>query len=62
MDLMGLQQQAEAAMHELAKKLVALKESEGVLSDGALRNYLQVSCILNVANLFKRMNTVKLIS
>jgi len=29
-------------MHDLAKHLVALKESEGILSVGALRPYLQV--------------------
>lgn len=42
MELMGLRSKAEGILHELAKHLVALKESEGQLSATAHRNYLQV--------------------
>jgi len=42
MDLAGVMKKAEDALHDLAKHLVALKESNSRLRDDALRSYLQV--------------------
>ena len=51
LDMVEVKRKAESVLSDLAKHLVALKDSEGRLNEEAKRSYLQVSILVSIKQL-----------